>query len=84
MIKVELLEVGNLDYDTDEKNEIYYKDKKVKVLIVDDENLAISRLQRLLNDEGIENITSFTNPQDALKECIKTKFDVVFFRYFYA
>ena len=50
----------------------------MKVLIVDDENLAISRLQRLLNDEGVEDITSFTNPQDALKECIKSKFDVVF------
>ncbi|WP_108060904.1 LytR/AlgR family response regulator transcription factor [Poseidonibacter lekithochrous] len=50
----------------------------MKVLIVDDENLAISRLQRLLNDEGVEDITSFTNPQEALKECIKSKFDVVF------
>ena len=50
----------------------------MKVLIVDDENLAISRLQRLLNDEGVEDITSFTNPQEALKECIKSKFDVAF------
>lgn len=50
----------------------------MKALIVDDENLAISRLTRLLNDEGIEDISSFSKPEDALEACIKTKFDVVF------
>jgi len=50
----------------------------MKILIVDDEKLAISRLQRLLNDEGFEDITSFDNPNDALKECTKTKYDLIF------
>ncbi|MGA1931352.1 LytR/AlgR family response regulator transcription factor [Arcobacter sp. YIC-464] len=50
----------------------------MKILIVDDENLAISRLKRLLNDEGIEDITTFTDPQEALKQCTKTRFDAVF------
>lgn len=47
-------------------------------MIVDDESLAISRLKRLLNENGIEDITAFDNPIDALKEITKTKFDVVF------
>ncbi len=47
-------------------------------MIVDDENLALSRLKRLLNENGIEDITAFDNPIDALKEITKTKFDVVF------
>ena len=47
-------------------------------MIVDDESLAISRLKRLLNENGIEDITAFDNPIDALKEVTKTKFDVVF------
>lgn len=47
-------------------------------MIVDDESLAISRLKRLLNENGIEDITAFNNPIDALKEITKTKFDVVF------
>jgi len=50
----------------------------MKILIVDDEKLAISRLQRLLNDEGFDDITSFVDPYDALKECTKTKYDLVF------
>lgn len=50
----------------------------MKILIVDDENLAISRLKRLLNDEGLEDITTFTDPQEALKQCTKTKYDAVF------
>ena len=47
-------------------------------MIVDDESLALSRLKRLLNENGIEDITAFDNPIDALKEITKTKFDVVF------
>ena len=47
-------------------------------MIVDDENLALSRLKRLLNENGIEDITAFDNPIDALKEVTKTKFDAVF------
>ena len=47
-------------------------------MIVDDENLALSRLKRLLNENGIEDITAFDNPIEALKEVTKTKFDAVF------
>lgn len=47
-------------------------------MIVDDESLALSRLKRLLNENGIEDITAFDNPLDALKEVSKTKFDAVF------
>jgi two-component system LytT family response regulator len=47
-------------------------------MIVDDESLALSRLKRLLNENGIEDITAFDNPIDALKEVTKTKFDTVF------
>ena len=47
-------------------------------MIVDDEKLALSRLQRLLNENGIDDITAFNNPVDVLKEITKTKFDAVF------
>ena len=47
-------------------------------MIVDDESLALSRLKRLLNENGVEDITAFDNPIEALKEITKTKFDVVF------
>ncbi|MDX9902000.1 MAG: LytTR family DNA-binding domain-containing protein [Aliarcobacter sp.] len=47
-------------------------------MIVDDESLALSRLKRLLNENGIEDIIAFDNPIEALKEITKTKFDAVF------
>jgi two-component system LytT family response regulator len=47
-------------------------------MIVDDEKLALDRLKRLLNENGIEDIIEFNNPVVALKEITKTKFDVVF------
>jgi len=50
----------------------------MKVLIVDDEKLALSRLNRILNEEGITNITACNNPIDAIKESTKTKFDVAY------
>lgn len=50
----------------------------MKVMIVDDETLALSRLKRLLNENGVTNITEFNNPIEALQEITKTKFDVVF------
>lgn len=50
----------------------------MKVMIVDDESLALSRLKRLLNENGVDDITAFDNPIEALKEITKTKFDVVF------
>ncbi|PUE66413.1 DNA-binding response regulator [Arcobacter lacus] len=50
----------------------------MKVMIVDDEKLALSRLKRLLNENNVDDIVEFNNPIDALKEITKTKFDVVF------
>jgi two-component system LytT family response regulator len=50
----------------------------LKILIVDDESLAISRLKRLLNENGIDDIVAFDNPMEALKEIVKTRFDAVF------
>jgi len=47
-------------------------------MIVDDEKLALSRLKRLLNENGVDDITAFDNPIEALKEITKTRFDVVF------
>ena len=56
----------------------HFKGLVLKVMIVDDEKLALSRLKRLLNENGVEDITAFDNPIEALKEITKTKFDVVF------
>ena len=50
----------------------------MKILIVDDENLAISRLTRLLNNLGYDDITSFDNPLDAIKDVTKNAYDVAF------
>lgn len=50
----------------------------MKVMIVDDEKLALGRLKRLLNENKIEDITEFNDPIEAIKEVVKTKFDVVF------
>ena len=50
----------------------------MKVLIVDDEKLALSRLKRILNEEGVSNIVACNNPIDAIKEATKSKFDVAF------
>lgn len=50
----------------------------MNVLIVDDEKLALSRLKRILNEEGIINIIEYNNPVDAIKELSKTKFDIAF------
>lgn len=50
----------------------------LKVLIVDDENLALTRLKRLLNDNNIFDITEFNDPLLALREISKTKFDLAF------
>ncbi len=50
----------------------------MNVLIVDDEKLALSRLKRILNEEGITNIIEYNNPVDAIKELSKTKFDIAF------
>ena len=50
----------------------------MKVLIVDDEKLALSRLKRILKEEGVNDIVECNNPIDAIKEFTKTKFDVAF------
>lgn len=50
----------------------------MKILIVDDEKLASSRIKRLLENENIDDITVLNHPQEALKEVSKTKFDMVF------
>jgi len=50
----------------------------MKVLIVDDEKLALSRLNRILTEEGISSIVKCNNPIDAIKELSKTKFDIAF------
>jgi two-component system LytT family response regulator len=50
----------------------------MKILIVDDENLAISRLKRLLNQNGFEDIISFEDSSEALKDIYKNSYDVVF------
>ena len=50
----------------------------MKVLIVDDEKLALSRLNRLLNEEGVSNIVQCNDPIEAIKEVAKEKFDIAF------
>jgi two-component system LytT family response regulator len=50
----------------------------MKVLIVDDESLALSRLKRLLEELGVDDITAFINPNDALDSITKNKYDIAF------
>jgi len=50
----------------------------LKVLIVDDEKLALSRLNRLLNEEGILDVTACSSAIEAIKVLSKEKFDVAF------
>jgi len=50
----------------------------MKTLIVDDEKLALSRLKRILEEEGITDIVECNNPIDAIKESSKTKFEIAF------
>jgi two-component system LytT family response regulator len=50
----------------------------LKVLIVDDEKLALSRLNRLLNEEGILDVTACSSAIEAIKVLTKEKFDVAF------
>ena len=50
----------------------------MKTLIVDDEKLALSRLKRILQEEGISDISEATSAIDAIKEATKQKFDIAF------
>ena len=48
----------------------------MKILIVDDEALALSRLKRMLNSLGYEDITEADNPEDALELVKENRFDL--------
>ncbi|WP_321311808.1 LytTR family DNA-binding domain-containing protein [Halarcobacter sp.] len=50
----------------------------MKVLIVDDEKLALSRLKRLLTEQGIEDIIECDSPIKAITEVAKQKIDIAF------
>lgn len=50
----------------------------MKVLIVDDETLALSRLNRLLTETGITDITACDNGLEAMKAIAQKDFDLVF------
>jgi len=50
----------------------------MKVLIVDDETLALSRLNRLLTETGITDITACENGLEAMKAIAQKDFDLVF------
>jgi len=50
----------------------------MKILIVDDESLAISRLTRLLNSLNYTDITSFSEPLKAVNDLSKNRYDIVF------
>lgn len=50
----------------------------MKVMIVDDETLALNRLKRLLNEANVDDITVFNNPKEAQECALKESFDVVF------
>lgn len=49
----------------------------MKILIVDDEALALSRLKRMLNTLGYEEIVEADNAQSALEAVKETHFDLV-------
>lgn len=50
----------------------------MRILIVDDESLALQRLTRLLNEIGDFGITSFQSSKEALKEIQKNFYDLIF------
>ena len=50
----------------------------MKILVVDDEKLAGSRLERILKELGYENITVFNNPLNALDNINHNRYDLVF------
>jgi len=50
----------------------------MKVMIVDDETLALNRLKRLLNEANVDEIVAFNHPKEALEYALKESFDVVF------
>jgi two-component system LytT family response regulator len=50
----------------------------MKIMIVDDETLALNRLERILRKLGYEDVLAFDDAELALSEAKKTRFDVVF------
>ncbi len=50
----------------------------MKILIVDDEQLASARVKRILEELEYSDITVFDNPLDALVEVSKNKYDIAF------
>ena len=50
----------------------------MKILIVDDEKLASSRVHRILNELGFEDITVFNDPIEAKNNLAKNQYDVIF------
>lgn len=50
----------------------------MKIMIVDDEKLALERLERILTQLGHSAICAFDNPLLALEEAKKIRFDLVF------
>jgi len=50
----------------------------MKILIVDDEDLALNRLKRLLNELGYEDIVAFNDSLEALKHIQSNSYDMAF------
>jgi len=50
----------------------------MKILIVDDEKLASSRVVRLLNELGYEDITVYNDSVEASHDILKNRYDLVF------
>lgn len=49
----------------------------MKILIADDEALALNRLKRMLNTLGYDDVTQADNPTDALEAVKESPFDLV-------
>lgn len=50
----------------------------MKILIIDDEQIALQRLKRLLNELGHEDIIETTKPEEVVDIVSGTKIDVIF------
>lgn len=50
----------------------------MKILIVDDEKLSSSRIERILKELGYEDIRVFNDSLEALEDISRTKYDLVF------
>lgn len=50
----------------------------MKILVVDDEKIASSRVQRILNELGQEDVTIINDPLEAVNDVASNKYDVVF------